>query len=127
LGSGGGNCGPCGVAGGRVALGDGVRWRQQRLAFAIEQPPARGIHPGLARTNTSWHLLPQPAVRIRAVKCAPTSNTIDVGGLRVHKAEALLEEKLRSANGPLWATLRYLERVADAERDDGHSAAAWCG
>jgi len=65
------------------------------------------------------------------------SNTIDVRGLRVHEAEALVEEKLRGANGPLWvihgigtgklkrglrdwlATLPYVERVADAERGDG--------
>ncbi|MFM7266524.1 MAG: endonuclease MutS2 [Cyanobium sp.] len=64
-------------------------------------------------------------------------NTLDVRGLRVHEAEALVEEKLRGANGPLWvihgigtgklkrglrdwlATLPYVERVADAERGDG--------
>jgi DNA mismatch repair protein MutS2 len=62
---------------------------------------------------------------------------VDVRGLRVHEAEALVEEKLRGANGPLWvihgigtgrlkrglrdwlATLPYVERVADAERGDG--------
>ncbi|MFN9618425.1 MAG: endonuclease MutS2 [Synechococcaceae cyanobacterium] len=65
------------------------------------------------------------------------ANTLDVRGLRVHEAEALVEEKLRGANGPLWvihgigtgklkrglrdwlATLPYVERVADAERGDG--------
>ncbi len=64
-------------------------------------------------------------------------NTVDVRGLRVHEAEATVEEKLRGANGPLWvihgigtgklkrglrdwlATLPYVERVADAERGDG--------
>jgi len=65
------------------------------------------------------------------------ANTVDVRGLRVHEAEAQVEEKLRGANGPLWvihgigtgklkrglrewfATLPYVERVADAERSDG--------
>jgi DNA mismatch repair protein MutS2 len=65
------------------------------------------------------------------------ANTLDVRGLRVHEAEALVEEKLRTANGPLWvihgigtgklkrglrdwlAGLSYVERVADAERGDG--------
>jgi DNA mismatch repair protein MutS2 len=65
------------------------------------------------------------------------ANTLDVRGLRVHEAEALVEEKLRTANGPLWvihgigtgklkrglrdwlASLPYVERVADAERGDG--------
>ena len=64
-------------------------------------------------------------------------NTLDVRGLRVHEAEAAVEEKLRGANGPLWvihgigtgklkrglrdwlATLAYVERVADAEPGDG--------
>ena len=62
------------------------------------------------------------------------SNTVDVRGLRVHEAEAAVEEKLRAANGPLWvihgigsgklrrglrdwlATLPYVERVSDAEQ-----------
>jgi DNA mismatch repair protein MutS2 len=64
-------------------------------------------------------------------------NTVDVRGLRVHEAEATVEEKLRGANGPLWvihgigtgklkrglrdwlATLPYVERVVDAEQGDG--------
>ncbi len=29
-------------------------------------------------------------------------NTLDVRGLRVHEAEAAVEEKLRAANGPVW-------------------------
>jgi len=29
-------------------------------------------------------------------------NTVDVRGLRVHEAEAQLEERLRQANGPVW-------------------------
>jgi DNA mismatch repair protein MutS2 len=64
-------------------------------------------------------------------------NTVDVRGLRVHEAEAAVEDQLRSANGPLWvihgigtgklkrglrdwlATLPYVERVSDAEQGDG--------
>ena len=64
-------------------------------------------------------------------------NTVDVRGLRVHEAEAAVEDQLRTANGPLWvihgigtgklkrglrdwlATLPYVERVSDAEQGDG--------
>jgi DNA mismatch repair protein MutS2 len=88
---------------------------------------------------------PPPPVTVRSRR-APGSrgpevrtegNTVDVRGLRVHEAEATVEEKLRGANGPLWvihgigtgklkrglrdwlATLAYVERVTDAERGDG--------
>ena len=65
------------------------------------------------------------------------ANTVDVRGLRVHEAEAMVEEQLRSANGPLWVihgigtgklkrglrdwltTVPYVERVVDAEKGDG--------
>ena len=30
------------------------------------------------------------------------ANSVDVRGLRVHKAEAAVEERLRGANGPVW-------------------------
>ena len=64
-------------------------------------------------------------------------NTVDVRGLRVHEAEAAVEERLRTASGPLWvihgigtgklkrglrdwlATVPYVERVSDAEQGDG--------
>ena len=80
-----------------------------------------------SRTRTG---APGPQVRTEA-------NTVDVRGLRVHEAEATLEERLRSAQGPLWVihgigtgklkrglrqwleTLPEVERVADAERGDG--------
>ena len=63
--------------------------------------------------------------------------TVDVRGLRVHEAEAAVEDQLRTANGPLWvihgigtgklkrglrdwlATLPYVERVSDADQGDG--------
>ncbi|MFO7628736.1 MAG: endonuclease MutS2, partial [Prochlorococcaceae cyanobacterium] len=64
-------------------------------------------------------------------------NTVDVRGLRVHEAEAQVEERLRQANGPVWVihgigtgklkrglrawleTVPYVERVSDAEQGDG--------
>ena len=57
--------------------------------------------------------------------------------MRVHEAEAAVEECLRSANGPVWVihgigtgklkrglrswldTVPYVERVTDAEQGDG--------
>jgi DNA mismatch repair protein MutS2 len=65
------------------------------------------------------------------------SNTVDVRGLRVHEAEAAVEERLRGANGPVWVihgigtgklkrglrqwleSVPYVERVVDAEQGDG--------
>ncbi len=64
-------------------------------------------------------------------------NTIDVRGLRVHEAEAAVEEKLRNSLGPLWVihgigtgrlkrgllewlqNLDYVEKVTSAEQKDG--------
>ncbi|ABX08169.1 endonuclease MutS2 [Prochlorococcus marinus] len=66
-------------------------------------------------------------------------NTLDVRGLRVHEAEAVVEESLRNAIGKVWVihgigtgklkrglrqwleTLPYVERVVDAEQNDGGS------
>jgi len=87
----------------------------------------------------------QPAVRIRSRRNPASrgpdlrteANTVDVRGLRVHEAEAAVEERLRVANGPVWvihgigtgrlkrglrdwlAGLPWVERVADAEPGDG--------
>ncbi|MEB3318019.1 MAG: endonuclease MutS2 [Cyanobacteriota bacterium] len=76
-----------------------------------------------------------PASRGPEVRTA--RNTVDVRGLRVHEAEAAVEEHLRAANGPLWvihgigtgklkrglrdwlASVPYVERVSDAEQGDG--------
>jgi DNA mismatch repair protein MutS2 len=76
------------------------------------------------------HAAPGPQVRTAA-------NTVDVRGLRVHEAEAAVEEKLRAATGPVWVihgigtgrlkrglrawldSLSYVRRVSDAERADG--------
>ncbi|MFM7269105.1 MAG: endonuclease MutS2, partial [Cyanobium sp.] len=87
----------------------------------------------------------QPQVRIRSRRNPASrgpqvrteANTVDVRGLRVHEAEAAVEEKLRAANGPLWvihgigtgklrrglrewlSSVPYVERVVDAEPGDG--------
>jgi DNA mismatch repair protein MutS2 len=87
----------------------------------------------------------QPVVNVRSRR-SPGSrgpevrtegNTVDVRGLRVHEAEAAVEERLRGANGPVWVihgigtgklkrglrqwleSVPYVERVADAEQGDG--------
>jgi len=64
-------------------------------------------------------------------------NTVDVRGLRVHEAESVVDEFLRRTNGPIWVIhgvgsgklkrglrdwlvgLPYVERVIDAEKDEG--------
>ena len=73
----------------------------------------------------------------RAPDVRTERNTVDVRGLRVHEAEAAVEEHLRAANGPVWvihgigtgrlkrglrdwlATVPWVERVADADQGDG--------
>jgi DNA mismatch repair protein MutS2 len=87
---------------------------------------------------------PPPQVAIRSSRrlgggpqVRTERNTVDVRGLRVHEAEAAVEDQLRTASGPLWvihgigtgklkrglrewlATLPYVERVSDAEQGDG--------
>jgi DNA mismatch repair protein MutS2 len=87
----------------------------------------------------------QVRVQVRTTQARPgvgpqvrtERNTVDVRGLRVHEAEAAVEEQLRGANGPLWvihgigtgklkrglrqwlATVPWVERVSDAEQGDG--------
>ena len=87
----------------------------------------------------------QPQVQIRSRRNPASrgpqmrteANTVDVRGLRVHEAEAMVEEQLRAANGPLWVihgigtgklkrglrqwleSVPYVERVVDAEKGDG--------
>ena len=88
---------------------------------------------------------PPPPVTVRSRRAPGSrgpqvrteSNTVDVRGLRVHEAEAAVEERLRGANGPVWvihgigtgklkrglrewlAGVPYVERVSDAEQGDG--------
>ena len=87
---------------------------------------------------------PKPVVKVQArsasgggAQVRTTRNTVDVRGLRVHEAEAAVEDHLRGANGPVWVihgigtgklkrglrawldTVPYVERVTDAEQGDG--------
>ncbi|MBU6251279.1 MAG: endonuclease MutS2 [Cyanobacteria bacterium REEB417] len=94
-----------------------------------EKPSPPPVPQVIVQTNGS-----QPG-RGPAVRTA--RNTIDVRGLRVHEAEAIVEEHLRSAPGPVWvihgigtgklkrglrqwlSTVPYVERVTDADQGDG--------
>jgi len=86
-----------------------------------------------------------PRVRVRGgmalagqgAQVRTARNTVDVRGLRVHEAEAAVEESLRAASGPVWVIhghgtgklkrglrewlegVPYVERVVDAEPGDG--------
>ena len=86
---------------------------------------------------------PVPVVKVNArigaggAQVRTTRNTLDVRGMRVHEAEAAVEEQLRTASGPVWVihgigtgklkrglrawldTVSYVERVTDAEQGDG--------
>lgn len=87
---------------------------------------------------------PPPVVQIKSrtgssggAQVRTSRNTVDVRGLRVHEAEAALEDHLRGANGPVWVihgigtgklkrglrawldTVPYVERVTDADQGDG--------
>ena len=87
---------------------------------------------------------PKPVVKVQArssggggAQVRTSRNTLDVRGMRVHEAEAAVEERLRSANGPVWVihgigtgklkrglrawldSVPYVERVVDADQGDG--------
>ncbi len=86
----------------------------------------------------------QPVVKVHSQKLSrrtasvrTSTNTLDVRGLRVHEAEIVVEELLRTATGPFWVIhgigtgklkrglrewldgLPYVERVVDADQGDG--------
>ena len=90
--------------------------------------------------------IPDPVVNLRitpplggGTTVRTKKNTVDVRGLRVHEAEAVVEEILRNAAGPIWVihgigtgklkrgllqwlqTLPYVEKVVDADKADGGS------
>ncbi|MEY2643535.1 MAG: hypothetical protein RLZZ611_184 [Cyanobacteriota bacterium] len=112
------------------------------MRLNLELSAIEGLHgekpapaPEPVKTQVAIRSRRNPASRGPQVRTS--GNTIDVRGLRVHEAEAAVEEQLRAANGPLWvihgigsgklkrglhdwlATLPYVERVNDAERGDG--------
>jgi DNA mismatch repair protein MutS2 len=87
---------------------------------------------------------PEAVVKVRARSVSggggqvrTSRNTVDVRGLRVHEAEAAVEEHLRSASGAVWVihgigtgklkrglrawldTVPYVDRVTDADQGDG--------
>ena len=90
---------------------------------------------------------PQPVVKVQSrrggsgggggAQVRTARNTVDVRGLRVHEAEAAVEDHLRGADGPVWVihgigtgklkrglrawleTVPYVERVTDADQGDG--------
>ena len=85
---------------------------------------------------------PKPVVKVKArsssgAQVRTSRNTLDVRGMRVHEAEAAVEEQLRNAYGPVWVihgigtgelkrglrawldTVPYVDRVTDAEQGDG--------
>jgi len=43
-----------------------------------------------------------PAIAAPGRRCAPSATPLNVRGLRVHEAEAAVEETLRGARGPVW-------------------------
>ena len=93
-----------------------------------------GLKPALPDTivNLKYTTHPQGGSSVRT-----KSNTLDVRGLRVHEAEAVVEEKLRNTVGPIWVvhgigtgklkkgllqwlkTIPYIEKVVDADQKDG--------
>jgi DNA mismatch repair protein MutS2 len=133
-----------GKAGEVLALSDDGRELTVRcgvMRLTIELTAIEGLH-GEKATPPEPR---QPVVAIRSRR-NPASrgpevrterNTVDVRGLRVHEAEAAVEERLRGANGPVWVihgigtgklkrglrawleTVPYVERVSDAEQGDG--------
>ncbi|MEB3266493.1 MAG: endonuclease MutS2 [Cyanobacteriota bacterium] len=112
----------CGVLRSTVAL-EAIEGLQGEKATPPE-PPRVQVRRAAGRGGRG------PQVRTEA-------NTVDVRGLRVHEAEAAVEEVLRAASGPVWvihgigtgklkrglrdwlATVAWVERVSDAERGDG--------
>ncbi|MEB3353594.1 MAG: endonuclease MutS2 [Cyanobacteriota bacterium] len=130
-----------GKAGEVLALADDGRELTVRCGVMRLSVPLEGIE-GLQGEKPS-----PPEVRVqvkgqrglagRGPDVRTERNTVDVRGLRVHEAEAAVEEKLRAANGPVWvihgigtgklkrglrawlATVPYVERVEDAAPGDG--------
>ena len=134
-----------GKAGEVMALSDDGRELTVRcgvMRLTLELSAIEGLHgekaappPEPVKAHVAIRSRRNPTGRGPEVRTA--RNTVDVRGLRVHEAEAAVEEQLRVANGPVWvihgigsgklkrglrdwlAGLAYVERVSDAERGDG--------
>ncbi len=111
------------------------------LRLTVELAGIEGLHgekpapPEPARPVVNVRSRRSPGSRGAEVRTE--ANTVDVRGLRVHEAEAAVEERLRGANGPVWVihgigtgrlkrglrewltTVPWVERVSDAEPGDG--------
>jgi DNA mismatch repair protein MutS2 len=124
-----------------MALADDGRELTVRCGVLRLTVPLEGIE-GLQGEKPA---LPETRVEVKVPRTSQAPgpdvrterNTVDVRGLRVHEAEAAVEETLRAATGPVWVihgigtgrlkrglrawldTLPYVERVTDAERGDG--------
>ncbi len=124
-----------------LALADGGRELTVRCGVLRLNVPLEGIE-GLHGEKPSP---PEVKVQVKGQRgmggrgpdVRTERNTVDVRGLRVHEAEAAVEERLRGANGPVWvihgigtgklrrglrswlATVPYVERVSDAAQGDG--------
>jgi DNA mismatch repair protein MutS2 len=134
-----------GKAGEVLALSDDGRELTVRcgvMRLTLELSAIEGLH-GEKAAPPPEPVKAQVAIRSRrnptgsGPEVRTARNTVDVRGLRVHEAEAAVEEQLRVANGPVWvihgigtgklkrglrdwlAGLAYVERVSDAERGDG--------
>ena len=147
-------------AGWRPAVGDRVRLLALGKAAEVLAISADGLELtlrcGVLRSTVELAAIeglngekpappPPPPVTVRSRRSPGSrgpqvrteANTVDVRGLRVHEAEAAVEERLRGADGPLWvihgigtgklkrglrewlSSVPYVERVTDAERGDG--------
>ena len=130
-----------GKAGEVLALGDDGRELTVRcgvLRLTVELAGIEGLH-GEKPTppEVQVQVKGQRGLGGRGPDVRTERNTVDVRGLRVHEAEAAVEERLRQAQGPVWVihgigtgklkrglrqwltTVPYVERVSDAEQGDG--------
>ncbi|MEB3184295.1 MAG: endonuclease MutS2 [Cyanobacteriota bacterium] len=141
------------------AVGDRVRWLALGKAAEVLAISADGreltLRCGVLRSTVELAAIeglqgekpapPQPQVVVsgqrglgaRAPDLRTERNTVDVRGLRVHEAEAAVEDHLRGTSGPVWVihgigtgklkrglrawldTVPYVERVVDAAQGDG--------
>lgn len=127
-----------------LAIADGGRELQLRCGVLRLTVPLEGIE-GLQGEKAVPPAPPQKAlafipvdVKSSASSSIRTSrNSVDVRGMRVHEAEALVEEHLRRCRGTLWVVhgigsgrlkrglrswlegLAYVDKVCDATQDEG--------
>jgi len=110
------------------------------LRLSVELAGIEGLHgekPAPPEPPLQVRIRSRRSPGSRGPEVRTEGNTVDVRGLRVHEAEAAVEERLRGANGPVWVIhgigtgklkrglrewlsgLAWVERVSDAEQGDG--------